>query len=251
MIKKRTWIRNSWDEQGFTLIELMITMLISGLIMAAIYMAYLSQQKTYNAQRQVVTMQQNIRAVMEILTSEVRMAGYDPTGDSNASLLNGTNFRQITFTQDLDGDGTIAAALETITYALGGVDANTDGVVDNIDIDSNGQTDAVNTITRDVGVGGAQVIAENIQAIEFLYTLIDDAQVLNPTASQLSDIKSVQVTILAVGGISDRKFTNSMVYYPGSNPNGDPLGTKWGPFNDNFRRRILTYNINCRNMGLN
>ena len=64
--------------RGFTMVELLITMLISGVIMAAIYSAYTAQQRTYLAQQQVAGMQQNIRAGLDIMVRELRMAGYDP-----------------------------------------------------------------------------------------------------------------------------------------------------------------------------
>jgi type IV pilus assembly protein PilW len=245
----RNIMRSYREFDGFTLVELLITMLISGIIIAAIYSSYIAQQRTYLAQEQVIYMQQNIRAGLEVIGNEIRMAGYDPSGNSNADILPGTNSRIILFSQDLNEDGDALDAGETLTFALGGTDGNNDGVVDNIDVDGNGITDAGSTITRDNG-GGAQPVALNIQALEFFYTLKDDTKVLNPTTSQLDKIKSVQISILAVAEQQDRNFMNSRTYYPGSNPSGSATGTTWGPFNDNFRRRLLTYNINCRNMGL-
>ncbi len=240
--------KKSLHNSGFTLVELMITLLISGIIVAAIYSSYIAQQRTYNAQEQVIEMQQNIRASLESMANEIRMAGFDPTQKSDASINAGTNSRQIIFAQDLNENGTLDAG-ETYTFALGGVDADNNGVVDDIDTDNNGVVDAVNTITRDIG-GGAQPIALEIQALEFLYTLADGSTVLNPSNAELPDIRSVQISILAVAGREDEKFTNSMTYYPGSNPTASGAGTLWGPFNDNFRRRLLTYSVNCRNMGL-
>jgi type IV pilus assembly protein PilW len=244
IIQKRKHIHQA----GFTLVELMITLLISGIIIAAIYSSYIAQQRTYYAQEQVIEMQQNIRASLESMANEIRMAGFDPTKNSDAAIKAGTNSRQIIFDQDINENGTLDAG-ETYTFALGGVDADNDGVVDDIDIDNNGVVDAANTITRDIG-GGAQPIALKIQALEFFYTLKDGSTVLNPSNIELPDVRSVQISILAIAGREDTRFTNSMTYYPGSNPTASGTGTLWGPFNDNFRRRLLTYNVNCRNMGL-
>lgn len=236
------------NPEGFTLVELLVTMLISSVIVAAIYSAYLAQQRTYNAQGQVIEMQQNLRASLEAMANEIRMAGFDPTKKSDADIQAGTNSRQIIFAQDINENGVIDAD-ETYTFALGGTDTDNNGVVDAIDADNNGVVDPGNTITRDIG-GGPQPIATNVQAMQFFYTLDDGSTVTDPTNAELPDIRQVQMSILAVAGREDEKFTNTLPYYPGSNPTGSGIGTVWGPFNDNFRRRLLIYSVNCRNMGL-
>jgi len=63
---------------GFTLIELMIAMVIAGIVLAAIYQAYRSQQKAYVTQQMVIEMQQNARSAMTLMKREIRMAGYKP-----------------------------------------------------------------------------------------------------------------------------------------------------------------------------
>ena len=63
-------------ENGITLIELFIALVLSGLLTAALYRAFISQQRTYTAQDQVAEMQQNVRIAMGQMTKEIRMAGY-------------------------------------------------------------------------------------------------------------------------------------------------------------------------------
>lgn len=63
---------------GFTLVELMIAMVIAGIVLAAIYQAYRSQQKVYITQQMVIEMQQNARSAMTLMKREIRMAGYKP-----------------------------------------------------------------------------------------------------------------------------------------------------------------------------
>ena len=58
-------------EKGFTLIELMISIAIFGVVIAAVYTLFESQQKTYVAQQEVVDVQQGIRASMDFLASEM------------------------------------------------------------------------------------------------------------------------------------------------------------------------------------
>jgi prepilin-type N-terminal cleavage/methylation domain-containing protein len=61
---------------GLTLIELLVAMVISAILIAAIYQTFIGQQKTYVVQEQVVDMQQNIRAAINKMMREIRMAGF-------------------------------------------------------------------------------------------------------------------------------------------------------------------------------
>jgi type IV pilus assembly protein PilW len=249
---------------GFTLVEIMITLAISGIIMAAVYSAYISQQRTYLAQEQVVEMQQNVRASLSLLTKDIRMAGYDPGQAGGIGFVDNDNFSngsatplvetvftsstQISFTADLDGDGVIDQAaedtdgsgttemtdMEQISYRLNGTDWQRYSTVS--------------------GVIEWQTIAEQIESIEFNYILDDASETTAPTVAQLSNIRSVEISILARALRSDQNFNNSITYTPGSGNaawdiNGATAGTG-NPPNDNFRRRLLITTVQCRNMGL-
>jgi type IV pilus assembly protein PilW len=243
--------------KGFTLIEIMITLAISGIIMAAIYSAYISQQRTYLAQEQVVEMQQNLRAALDMLARETRMAGYDPTGAAGASFTT-ASAGQMSFTQDItdnagtgdgdgdfvDDDGDLVDDGEVIDYGFSVADdAGRDGIPD-ADADGDGIPDPV-ALCRQNG-GGYQSIAENIQAIEFRY--LDSGGAVTAT---LSDIRSVQISILARAGQPDPDFTNNMTYTPASGVAWDLNGAAFGSApNDHFRRRLLITTVQCRNMGL-
>jgi len=231
----------------------MITLAMSGIIIAAVYTTYTIQQKTYIAQDQVVEMQQNIRAAITTMIQEIRMAGYDPTSSANSTIVPptapATAVSSIKFQQDitnpsgtaLDGDGTINGPNEDITYGFKSTDdANGDGIVDN--------ADGVASLCRDTG-GGLQPIAENIQAIEFLYTLEDGTVTTTPSTSDLSDTHTVTISILARAGQRDAKFINSTSYTPASGTVWDLNGTATGTApNDNYRRRLLIRTVQCRNM---
>ena len=218
--------------KGFTLIELLIAVAISGLVAGSIYTVFRSQHDSYVAQEQIVEIQQNIRAAMYMMAREIRMAGYDPDSIANARIISASN-NLISFSFVADDDGTDndndgstdeAGELETITYDV--YDAYGDGD---------------NDIGRQVGTATKRAIAENIEQLELFYTLSNGTTTLTPAT--LSDIRTVQITILARAGKPDRKFTNTSTYTT-------PGGQTWGPFNDNFRRRFMTTNVKCRNMGL-
>ncbi len=226
------------NEDGFSLIELMIVVALTGIIAAAAYAAYVSQQKTYYSQSDVVQMQQNLRAGIEIAAMDIRMAGYDPDNTGNFSFTNNTGPGKIEFQVDRNGG-------ETIAISLGSSDDNSDGFIEKEKLDGNsdGRVDPGVSLVRDLNGSGAQAIAEGIQAVEFYYTLKNGARKLNPAANELDKIRSINVTVLAVAPAKDNEVNNSAIFTTAS-------GATWGPFNDNYRRRITTYNINCRNMGL-
>ena len=66
----------SSNSNGITLIELVIAMFIAGIVSIAIFAAFKSQQKSYLIQNQVAEMQQNLRATMDIIARDIRMAGF-------------------------------------------------------------------------------------------------------------------------------------------------------------------------------
>ena len=92
------------NQNGFTLTELLVALAISGVVMAGIYSAYYSQQKSYVTQEQVVAMQQNLRAAMYYMEREIRMAGCDPTGSAGANIMI-ANTAELQFRIDENGDG--------------------------------------------------------------------------------------------------------------------------------------------------
>ncbi len=117
-------------------------------------------------------------------------------------------------------------------------DADSDGIVD--DLDGDGIQNDVASLGRDTG-GGFESITENIQAIEFYYTLANGTATTTPAT--VADVRSIQISLLARAGKSDRNFNNTQSYTT-------PSGAVWGPYGDNFRRRLLTTTVKCRNMGL-
>lgn len=135
---------------GFTIVELMVAMVISLLVMGAIYSTFQVQQKSYIHQERVAAVQQNLRAAMYYMTREIRMVGYDPTGSSNFGIVAAAS-DSINFTMDylygnatLSDNGVIDSG-EDITYSLSGTD-----------------------LVRNAGSGN-RVIAENIDSLEFTY----------------------------------------------------------------------------------
>ncbi len=84
------------NERGFTLVELLIGLLISGFVVSAAFGIYLTQHEGWIIQDQVSNMQQNIRAAMHELETTIRMAGYGLPGGFQPIYAHNTNPDTIT-----------------------------------------------------------------------------------------------------------------------------------------------------------
>jgi type IV pilus assembly protein PilW len=239
----------AFENRGFTLVELMVAVAISGIVAAAISTAYISQRRSSTAQEQVVEMQQNIRAGLGIMEHDIRMAGYDPKNSTPTPTITTATATQLLFTMlvadppdtfNNDNDNTTDEGDEIETFGYRVYDSTPVG-------------DGFTALGRQHKALFVAV-AENIDAIEFYYTLSNGTQITSPTAAQLDDIRAVQISLLARAGRADQDFTNTMTYTPASGSaawdiNGASAGTG-NPPNDNFRRRLHITTIQCRNMGL-
>src|SRR5918998_2594037 len=98
----------SKSRNAFTLLELMVSMSIGMVILAAVTTTFMSQTKIYNAQEQTNEMQQNARGVLDIITRELKMAGYKPNGGSFSGVTYSTT--QLMIQADLNSDGAISTS---------------------------------------------------------------------------------------------------------------------------------------------
>jgi type IV pilus assembly protein PilW len=185
---KILWLRINFGKiVGFTLVELMISMGIGMVILAAVTTTFMSQTRIYNAQEQINEMQQNARGALDIISREVKMAGYKPSGGGFNGVTYSTT--QLMVQADLDSNGAISTsstANEQITYAF----------------DSANQR-----ITRIVGSGSAQVLAEHITAYTFSYL---DGSSAATTVS--ANIRQVTISITAKTAKPDPNFTSNGGY---------------------------------------
>lgn len=223
--------------------ELIVAVAMVGILAAAIYSTYKAQQDSYVVQEQMVEMQQNLRAALYMIERDIRMAGFNPAGIPDlagfvAALPDGdgtetTDSTNMACTIDDDANGAIDADndVEQIAYRL----------------DSN----RLQKFTYDAGSASWQwqTVADNIEAIDFVY-LDGSGNPIDPTtASNLPLIRSVQITLLARTTNETKDYSNNHTYANQLDP-ADPYYWSFTAPGDNFRRRLLTTEIRCRNMGI-
>ncbi len=233
------------DRRGFTLIELMVALAIGSVIVIGIYSTYTGQQRINQTQDQIVEIQQNLRAGLDMMSRELRMAGFDPYGEEDVGFT-AADENSVTFTMRVDGDGrdndgdgerdeldeyTGPGAVTQIRYFLH--DAYNDGIID---------------LVRQVDSGSQIALIENVENVEFYYILKNGESRFNP---KLSEIRSVKISVLVRSSGVSLNYTDTLAYPPASSK--DPiLGpiAQWdpGPFNDSFRRRMQIITVECRNM---
>jgi len=226
------------NNRGFTLVELLVATTIALLLMIAIYASYTVQRRSQTAQARITAMQQNIRASLLWMEKESRMAGYktnknifdkscnaEGKGADVAPSIHTATATSFGFSMDLDDDGKCSTTGENVTYTLF-------VAADNIQKLSRKAPDT------------NEAVSENIEAIEFMYSLKDGTKTIAPTLTQIDQITAVQISLLARSDQRDPGFDNSTIQYATAS------GANWGPYNDHIHRSLIISNISFRNIGI-
>ena len=172
------------DEHGFTLIEMVVGMAVGMIFLGVAVRLFVLQQAAFDKQGEVTQMQQNIRAAMDMVVREAKMAGYNPTG---ADITTGITYAtdELKIVADIDGDGTTTSSNEEIIYKHYG---------------------GTYELKRKSNASGFQPVVENIYAFTFEY-LNEDS---NATTTS-SAIRQIKVTITGKtskidSGINDYRY---------------------------------------------
>ena len=208
--------------------ELLVAVVVSGMVVSGTVLVFRTMVRDHNTEVRVLGMQQNLRSTMQYIERYIRMAGYDPTEQATAGFTTMLS-NHIGFTRD---KGTVTGT-----------------TIDNI---PNGEIDdhweekvefrlKEGRIERIDAGGNGQLLAENIEVLNFVYLDKDGA----PTAAA-DDVRSVQVAIIARYSKGDPGYVASIV-------NDEEYRNQQGavilpPQNDNIRRMMLTADVNCRNL---
>lgn len=214
------------SQSGFTLIELLIAMAISLVLLAGMVMAFSGQSRSYNTQQEITALQEDLRASLDMMSSEIRLAGYDPTKGANAKVIKATG-TEFQFTSDITddagtgpGDGDTDDGNENIRYALS----------------------AANSLGRDTG-GGLQPLAENIEHLAFEYLMDDGTWTPAPALTDLEDIRAVKIAVMGRTPRETSSATDTSAFKP-------PLAAApdWTPATPGkFQRRMMSVVVQLRN----
>lgn len=230
------------NQDGFTLIEIMVSMVISSLVIAGVYGVYTIQQRSYTVQEQVSEMQQRIRAAVDFMSREMRMAGYNPPepydpGDKCA------------------GASISIADVQRFEFSYCEVEKNGKSYSPHfIENDYTFYNANISLLRkRDGSSGDRKPIAEGVEAIEFRYLSneIDPntkkPKVLDTPVTDRTAIRAVEISMLVRSTYPDMKHTDTVKYIPRSE------NENWiseNPPNDPYHRRLLITTIYLRNMGV-
>jgi len=171
------------QEAGFTLMELLVAVTLSLIAMAAIYSAYVTQQRAYETTQAVTAIQQNLRAGMYFLEKDLRMAGYDPE-DTGAFGFTNMGDHTFKYTWDADEDGHLDASTEYVAYKFESPEP---------------------TLERDRGDGSFNDIASDLTNVTFYF--YDSSGV---TAVSTNTIRTVQVYMTAERGGHERTLKSKI-----------------------------------------
>lgn len=213
-------IRHSSTRNGFTLVELMVALVLTCIASVGIYRGYTSFSTSYDVQVQVAEQNQNLRIAIQQMVHDIRKVGYTQAA---GAVITAMNQHDITFRVLNDSTG----HLDTYTYQRNATDPEK---LDKI----------VNLATLPTPEEPyPDAIIENVDALDFVYL---DA---NRTVTGVNAlVRFVQIAIVVKTTNEDYTYTDSLPYY---NLQGGTILVP--PPDDHFRRRVLTAEVECRNMG--
>lgn len=271
--------RVAGNQLGFTLVELLIAMAVSAVVFAAVVSVYAHMQNSSAQQIATATLQQNQRGALDILERELRLIGMDRNQSNNFnitdvrkySLVNQNvtdavpdgNGRPVLRIQVDDDDDGILDGNETITYSL-------------YDRDGDGQPPW--ELSRSISMPGSdridqpQMIAEGVEAFGLAYAFDadDDGNIDRDTAVAgqpiiwAVDANNDGTLDTDIGGspigqnVPSEKIRAVQLWLLGRTQRQDPkhfdnhvyrvAGQALPPFNDHYRRWLLSEIIHCRNL---
>lgn len=108
------------SQEGFSLIELLVTILLSSIVMGAIYSVYRVQTHSMKVQENRLEAQEYARSVLDLMVREIRNAGYAPLGCPEGPGIADADAQTLQFRYDVSSppDGDCADLDEDITYGF-------------------------------------------------------------------------------------------------------------------------------------
>lgn len=171
------------SNRGLTLVELVVTVVVLGIVLAAVNQIFFSTTRLYGSTSVRAGQQMSARAGVSVMITELRTAGSDPEEQGFQALLSAES-DTVHVQADLNGDSTITTVepSENIRYYY---DANAQAVM------------------RDSG-SGPEVMIPDVTACTFTYFDVDNQPLAPPlSANEMGRVRSIGIGITSttlVGG---------------------------------------------------
>lgn len=199
------------NQNGFTLVEVLIALLIGSVMMMGIYAAVNSAQSSSNRIERRVIAQQDARTALELMSLEISMASYNPT---LLKIWVDTSCNDLAITDMLQLNRGILEA--TSTSLMIAMDINEDSVIGGAGVENEVIRYAYNSsskyITRATSCGSNQpflgaanastvektVLVENDAAGVPLFRYYDGSgtELSSPVTGAIPDIRRIEVTLV-------------------------------------------------------
>lgn len=266
--------------KGITLIELLVALVITGTLVGAVYRTFIGQQKTYTVQEQVVDMQQNVRAAINRMMTDIRMAGFGNVSmvlpDMNTNAWRGkNNWDVVNPNYPVASSVTILSGMGSTT--LTAVPASNQITVNSL-TDSQGNT-LFDTVDRKyISIAGVESYAiTNIAGntltlsgtLTFSHAVGTPVFAIRAVTYQVNGLTLLRDENMGAGGqpMADNIENLQFVYFgaDGITPTGNPpdirniqvrlraktsLSDPEYKTDGGYRKREITSNVHLRNMGL-
>ena len=177
----RTPMDRSNASSGFTLIELVITMLVTAVMSIAVATNYISQEEASSTVREVAQLQQQLRGAMYIMELDLRITGYDPEGSGSFGVINVQRWSITDENTDpalsVNGSPSLTVAYDWDPGVPANANTNGNGLLEEPTpayrlFDDN--NDGIFDLVRDDGTKPRPILAEGIDAVGYAYAFDAD-----------------------------------------------------------------------------
>jgi len=153
---------------GFTLVDILVGLGLASILMAAIVALFATLSRSYTTQNVAAEVQQVVRAGIDEMVMNIRMAGVNPLNIAGVGVKDDYSSTQIHFTSDINASGVI-------------------GDVDDEDI---AYIFEENKLKRQVDGGNKIELVENVSDFSFTYLKEDELPV-----DSVSEIRTVLISM--------------------------------------------------------
>ncbi|MDD5529072.1 MAG: prepilin-type N-terminal cleavage/methylation domain-containing protein [bacterium] len=176
------------NKKGLTLVELLVTLVILGIVITSAISLQLHNQRLYKRETSLIDLRTNVRGALDIMVEDLRSAGFNPEEAAAPAFTPGVVDAQsnlIWIRTDADTDGVYDIG-EEIGYSISG-----GNLYKNTNM--NGVTDTA-------------IIARGVDYLEFRYMDDKSVEFTRPVATaSLDSIKTIKIIII---GKTLKRFLN-------------------------------------------